>query len=158
MDATKLFSLLNQQVHVRTSRRTHSGELVCVDPVSLLVVLYDRANQQMSMLLHHAITSIEPSSEQPQSDLHNVDFKQICDNFFGHPLTSSAAAVSEQSLVEQQQRRSRVLDLLHENNVPVEEQDELLIAAYSVAIYPPYTEADCKSSNAIILGRIQTII
>jgi len=152
MDEEHLYSLLNKMVLVKSRRREQSGQLVCVDPVTLTIVLYDSLNQCLSMIFHHAIISI--SEIEQSSDSGNVDFKKLCDDFF--EVCSSAK--SQLSPAETLERRSRVLDLLKENNVPVEEQDDLLLAAYSVCISPPYSESDCKSSNALILSRIQDII
>ena len=155
IDREHLYSLLNHKVLVVTSHLDQQeAYLVCVDPVTLTIVLYDLIHQSLSMVLHHAIKSIEVKQDQ-ENDLDNIDFKQICANFFGISPVATSNAYSQAEL---QERRERALKLLKANNVPVEENDNLLIAAYSVCINAPYPESDCQSTNALILSRIQNIL
>jgi len=158
MDAEHLYSLLNQKVTVVTSKKQDQnvGYLVCVDPVTLTIVLYDDINQCLSMIFHHAIRTINKDEEH--NEVHCLDFQKLCHDFFQLSRADEPVSVSVEEKASLEERRSRVLNLLKENNVPVEEQDDLLIAAYGVCINPPYTEYDCKSNNALILSRIQNIL
>ncbi len=150
MNREHLYSLLNYKVSVTSHSKLQEGYLVSVDPVTLTIVLYDDIKESLTMILHHAIKSIEKCDQQIKS----FEFKKFCSNFFGKVGEAAKTFTAE----ELQERRQRVLDLLHSNNVPVEDQDDLLIAAYSVSITPPYTELDCQSTNAVVLKRIQNII
>ena len=150
-----LYSLLNHKIVLTSAAGQQEGYLVCVDPVTLAIVLYDDVHQRLSMVMHHALKSIN-KSDQLENNPNNIDFKQLCGDFFGLSTTGTNAKLHTPS--EQRERRERVLSLLRTNNVPVEEKDDLLIAAYSVCINAPYTESDCQSTNALILSRIQNIL
>lgn len=56
------------------------------------------------------------------------------------------------------QRRDAVRRWLQENRIPVEEEGEELKVAGVLTIAAPYSTHDCRSSNQIILDRIQRLI
>lgn len=143
-----LKSMINHHVVIRTKKSHQKGYLVCCDPVSNTALIYNDTQQTLTMIFINSIVSIT----QIDNSLFSCDnFKQFCDDFFNksnqHPTDS-----------DNNVRRQFVLDLFSANNVPVEEVDDVLIAAYSVCINPPYTEHDCQSSNPIVLDRIKTIL
>lgn len=59
---------------------------------------------------------------------------------------------------ELRQRRDAVRRWLQENRIPVEEEGEELKVAGVLTIAAPYSAHDCRSSNQIILDRIQRLI
>lgn len=59
---------------------------------------------------------------------------------------------------ELRQRRDAVRRWLQENRIPVEEEGEELKVAGVLTIAAPYSAQDCRSSNQIILDRIQKLI
>lgn len=145
-----LYSLLNYRITVTNHYGLQEGYLVSVDPVTLTIVLYDDIKETLSMILHHSVKSIQKC----ETPMKCIDFKELCSNFFGKTKQAAKTFTTE----ELEERRQRVLGLLQSNNVPVEDQDDLLIAAYSVSITPPYTDLDCQSTNAVVLNRIQNMI
>lgn len=150
MNREYLYSFLNYKITVTSHCGLQEGYLVSVDPATLTIVLYDDIKESLSMILHHGVKSIQ-KCDQPKKC---IEFKELCSNFFGKNEKAAKTFTTE----ELEERRERVLDLLRSNNVPVEDQDDLLIAAYSVSITPPYTDLDCQSTNAVVLNRIQNMI
>lgn len=146
-----LKSLINHKVSLKTSKsQQHRGYLICYDPITQAVVLYDDLQLTTLLIFHHAIKSITKIDNNPLFSCDN--FKEFCDDFFSKTSRELTSAV------DCQERRKAVLEKLSTSNVPVEEIDDVLVAAYSVCIYPPYTQSTCQSANLIVLDRIKGIL
>lgn len=127
------------------------GYLACVDPESDAMLVFDQSDNRLCLLFKHSVKSIEELPTNESHDVAPVDLKHLCDEFFG-PEEARGAELGEEDC---EARRKRVMQVLASHNVPVEEVDHTLIAAYCVSITPPYTINQCKSFNPIVLGRIQ---
>lgn len=159
MDRQQLYKLLNEKVLVQTVAKNQpatEGYLVCVDPQTLTLVLYDDTRQTFTMILSHAVKTISKcESPESQSLPGSFNFTEVCSTFFGISTTSPG---EQYTAGELSQRRQTVLNWMATNAVPVEELDDALIAAYSVIINAPYTTADCQSTNALLLSKVQKIL
>lgn len=141
------------KVTLKTPPGARQGILLAVDPNTKAIMLEE--TESVSCFPAHSIESIaKASAEASQREMPNL--KEYCDRLFNiHPPPMLDSVDNQLKML---QRREGLLAYLNENNIPVEEIDDLLLAAYSVSISPPYGESDCKSSNAIVLNRIKTIV
>ncbi|KAI2801412.1 hypothetical protein RDWZM_008422 [Blomia tropicalis] len=158
MDKGQLYELLNYKIIAKTkNNQEHIGYLVCVDPISLTIILYNNERQPntMMMITNHSIKSIQKLDSESICPIDN--FQHLCDTFFEIQQQKIVSKI-EFTDDELKQRRINMLQLMKANNVPVEEQDDALIVAYSVCINPPYMESDCLSNNPVVLERIRDII
>ncbi|KAH7645816.1 Gem (Nuclear organelle) associated protein 6 [Dermatophagoides farinae] len=148
-----LFKLINNKVEIEIGRHRYKGFLINVDPVTLTILIYNNENNQIQMIFHHSIKSIKQIADC--DEIFDNDFRKFCDEFFQIENTNSHGIESNENMED---RRQKLLEIFAKNNVPVEEIDQSLIAAYYVCIDPPYTINDCKSSNMIVLSKIKSII
>lgn len=124
------------------------GTLLCNDAQA--IVLEDSEARSLRCIPKHSIKHIETIS--PPNQKEAFDSVKVCRSYLDSDSDEQSAGVNMES------RRARLLAFLKCNNIPVEEVDDLLVAAYSVAINAPYTESNCKSTNAIVLERIQMFV
>lgn len=100
----------------------------------------------MYVVMGHAVEQVQIMAAPDQE---TVDRLQTC---FLPPTTQRL------SPEELRRRRSNTRMWLLRNQVPVEEEGEILRVAGVLTIAAPYRAEDCCSSNQIILARIQKLI
>ena len=148
-----LTALLYQHVRVTTvDGRTHVGCVYTIDPVSRCIVLVrcpaPPAGSRLQLIMGHAVRDvcIEHAC--------TLEERVLLDRFFQPPDASSAVDVSL--------RRDRVFGWLESHRIPVElsrrGDGELSVAGGVLCIVAPYRSVDCRSTNAVVLGRIHKLL
>lgn len=127
------------------------GWVYTIDPVSECIVLmnfYD-GGSEMKMINGSSVTSISIV------DANTETYKAKLDAMFRPDEISS---LSEEEI----EKRKRLLKLwLIKNRLPVQligNNEEILSVSDALFIEPPYGVDNCRSTNEIILGRIQGLI
>lgn len=150
-----LFELINKKIEIETNKHRYQGFMINIDPVTLTILIYNNDDiDQILMIFYHSIKSIKPIANC--DEVFNQNFQKFCDKFF--QISNVNPNEIDDTDENMKNSRQKLLDIFAKNNVPVEEIDQTLIAAYYVCIDPPYTLNDCKSSNMIVLDRIKSII
>eukprot|EP00058_Branchiostoma_floridae_P024604 XP_002610094.1 hypothetical protein BRAFLDRAFT_60087 [Branchiostoma floridae] len=132
--------------------RKHRGWVYTVDPVSESVVLVqfeEDRKKTVEMVMGHAMKGIIVVNED--IDCH----KEELDHIF---ITADDTRFSKQDL---ETRRDELKQWLEKNRLPVKvsgKEGELLSISDALVIEPPYSAESCRSTNEIILGRIQALI
>nr|XP_024658531.1 gem-associated protein 6-like [Maylandia zebra] len=140
---------LNKEVTVRAGKgEEHRGWLLSVDPVSASVVLVSFGEAvAVRVVMGHAVEAVEvlraAADDETAKSLRSVF------------LPPPSPCLDPKEL---RQRRDAVRRWLQENRIPVEEEGEELKVAGVLTIAAPYSAHDCRSSNQIILDRIQRLI
>ncbi|EDO31592.1 predicted protein [Nematostella vectensis] len=129
-----------------SDNRTIEGWVFCVDPVSKSVILSQNTEGAWSnsVVLGHAIKhmEIQQELEYQKPDFEKLyPYRQLEAN--GHDL---------------EKRKSNVVRWLEKNRLSVTVEDELVCVLGVLCIEPPYNQESCRSSNVIILQRIQKLI
>lgn len=148
----RFYELMRSKVKIITAKGNYSGYLLCVDPITLTLIIFDDELNNIHLIFEHSIKSITKLDINKINEFQDINFQQFCDKFFSIKTTNN---ISEENL---KKRRQDVWNLLIKNNVPVTESNGSLIAAYNVIINPPFTANDCSSSNTIVLGKIKSIL
>ena len=134
---------------------SHTGWVYTVDPVSQSVALVrfnDTDNDDtvtLKVVMGHGIQSIVILDE------NSMKHKAELDALF---KPREVLTASPEELKNQQ---DRLKSWLLKNRIPVEvsgDNSELLFISDALTIEPPYTKDSCRSTNQIILGRVQGLI
>ncbi|KAM3865341.1 gem-associated protein 6 [Diretmus argenteus] len=139
---------VNKEVTVRAGQ-DHRGWMVTVDPVSASVVLvsFDEVGgASVRVVMGHAVEEVQvlrEADEETAERLRVVFLPRETRRF---------------SPEEQRRRKESVRRWLERNRVPVEDDGETLRVADVLTVAAPYGAEDCRSSNEIILARIQTLL
>lgn len=133
---------------------THKGWVYTIDPVSQSVVLVQFATPQggdtatpsrLEVIMGHAVVNITTVNDQ--TDIH----KKELDRLFRPKLMDELS-------VEELEQRKKVRSWLAMNRMPVTVSGVVLNISDVVFVEPPYEAENCRSTNEIILGRIQGLI
>ncbi|XP_074648447.1 gem-associated protein 6-like [Tubulanus polymorphus] len=142
-------------VSVKTTGLTeHVGWVYTIDPVSETVCLvrFDDTGREipsMDIVMGHAVNSIEIINAYAEQYRAKLD--QLFKSKFDIPLTRA----------EISQRRDKVTDWLIKNRLPVKQDSsdtDVINVADVLFIEAPYTSEHCRSTNEIILGKIQGLL
>ncbi|XP_078675820.1 gem-associated protein 6-like [Branchiostoma floridae x Branchiostoma belcheri] len=146
-------SYVYKEVEVTTvDGREHRGWVHTVDPVSESVVLVQFEEDRQTtveIVMGHAVKGITVVNEDMDSHREELDHMFITaddTNFSKHDLRT---------------RRDDLKQWLERNRLPVKvsgKEGELLSISDALVIEPPYSAESCRSTNEIILGRIQALI
>ncbi|XP_071754892.1 gem-associated protein 6 [Centroberyx gerrardi] len=141
---------VNKKVKVKArEEQLHRGWLLTVDPVSASVVLVsfgEAGGASVRVVMGHAVQEVEVLQEAD---------RQTAERLRGVLLPRRAARLDPE---EARRRRESVRRWLERNRVPVEQEGEALRVAGALTVQPPYGAEDCRSSNEIILARIQKLL
>lgn len=151
-DPAEWMQYIHKEVCVCTTRGTsHSGWVYTIDPVSqtiALIRLQDDA-KELEFVMGHAVKSIfvlDSDTEKKRSFLEKL-FQS------GEMLSISPE--------ELKKRKDMVKSWLLKNRIPVSvtgEHKDILCISDALFIEPPYNASNCRSTNEIILGRVQGLI
>ncbi|XP_041838290.1 gem-associated protein 6 isoform X1 [Melanotaenia boesemani] len=140
---------VGKQVKVKAGKDEElRGWLLTVDPVSssLVLVTFKEEGATVRVVMGHAVEEVTILQEADQKTAAQL-------RIFFPPPTSPH--LDQEEL---RRRRGAVRWWLEKNRVPVvEEGDELRVAGVLI-LTAPYGPEDCRSSNQIILDRIQRLI
>ncbi|XP_051471364.1 gem-associated protein 6 [Apus apus] len=144
---------VNKMVKVAAvEKQEYEGWVLTVDPVSASIVLatyLENGKVSISVVLGHAVQEVEILKEGDD------EMKQRLSRIFA---PEESTAYSPEELEE---RKNSLRTWLETNHIPVTEQGEsgrTLCVAGVLTIDPPYSPAECSSSNEIILSRVQGLI
>lgn len=101
---------------------------------------------ELCVVMGHALQNIVVLDEDPSK--HQAEF----DAFF------KPRVVVRDSPAQIKRRRESVKNWLVKNRLPVSETGDVLSVMDALTIEPPYTAESCRSTNQIVLGRIQGLI
>ncbi|XP_033747412.1 gem-associated protein 6-like [Pecten maximus] len=151
-DPEQWMQYINKEVLVVTEDESEwTGWVYTVDPVSENIVLFvfEEDRTKMEVVMGHAIRTITILNSETQT--HKDKFDQLF-------KTAEQRSFSEEEI----EKRRHVLKLwLVKNLLPVSatgDNGEILSISDAVFIEPPYGPDNCRSTNEIILGRIQGLI
>ncbi|XP_071130428.1 gem-associated protein 6-like [Mytilus edulis] len=130
----------------------YTGWVYTIDPVSECIVLmtFNDDNTKMDIINGSSVSSISIIDED--TELH---VKAKLDAMFRPKETSLLTEEELESL------KKRLKLWLIKNRLPVQltgNNDEILSISDALFIEPPYGADNCRSTNEIILGRIQGLI
>ncbi|XP_060074846.1 gem-associated protein 6-like [Ylistrum balloti] len=151
-DPEQWMQYINKEVSVVTEDGSEwSGWVYTIDPVSESIVLFmfEEDRTKLEIVMGHAIRTIDILNSETQTHKDKLD--QLFRTFEQESFTE-----------EEIERRRHVLKLwLVKNLLPVTatgNNGEVLSISDAVFIEPPYGPDNCRSTNEIILGRIQGLI
>lgn len=151
-DPSEFMQHVYKQVWVKTvDDKDHVGWVYTVDPVSstLCLVTFTADRPVMEVIMGHAIRSLKVVNEDTEMQKQNLD-ELFRDDKVDH--------LGPEELKE---RKETVRLWLLKHRLPVEvskeNHDELSISN-ALSIEPPYNPASCRSTNEIILGKIQGLL
>ncbi|OWF51809.1 gem-associated protein 6-like isoform X1 [Mizuhopecten yessoensis] len=151
-DPEQWLQYMNKEVLVVTEDGSEwSGWVYTVDPVSESMVLFqfEEERTRMEIVMGHAIRNVTILNSETQT--HKDKFDKLF-------RTREQESFSEEEI----ERRRNVLKLwLVKNLLPVSttgNNGEILSISDALYIEPPYGPENCRSTNEIILGRIQGLI
>lgn len=129
----------------------HTGWVYTIDPVSDAVVLvkFNDHDLGLKVVMGHSVQSIVVVGDN--TELHKAELDQLF----------KPKQVFSISPEEVKQRQERLLSWLHKNRIPIKvtkEDPEVLNLSDALYIDPPYGAENCRSTNQIILGKIQGLI
>ena len=155
-DPSEFMNHLHKEVCVTADDgTTHKGWVYTIDPVSQSVVLVQFATPEgsdsatasrLEVIMGHAVVNI--TTVNGQTDTHKKELDQL----FRPKL------IDELSAEELDQRKEKVRSWLAMNRMPVTVDGEVLNISDAAFVEPPYEAENCRSTNEIILGRIQGLI
>merc|ERR1712025_243048 len=152
-DPNEWKNLVCQVVEVTTEDgETHIGTVYTVDPVSETVVLVKENNDgglQLNVLMGHAVQSTEVLGECEAS------LREKIEKLF---RSADVVNLTKDELVK---RRTQLYNWLIKNRIPIEvsaDNEEVLSISDALYIEPPYSVESCRSTNEIVLGRVQGLI
>ena len=127
------------------------GWVYTVDPVSesFVLVTFLDDKTQMEMIMGPSVQRVSVLDENQET------YKRKLDGLFRAP---EVASLTEEEL---EQRKNRLKMWLSKNRLPVQvsgNNGEILSISDALFIEPPYGADNCRSTNEIILGRIQGLI
>ena len=131
---------------------SYTGRCYTIDPVSQSVVLakFDGESvSSMQIIMGHCVRNIVVLDDDDKRYKHQLDA------LFKNP------AALELSPQEVEQKRTRLKAWLLKNRIPVEvsgDNKDILSISGALFIEPPYEADNCRSTNEIILGRVQGLI
>lgn len=122
------------------------GLVVTVDPVSASLVLLDGA--EVRLVLGHAVKEVQVlDSELDPDQSHHLEML----------FRENYSAVDRN--LDLNQTRTRLLDWIRLNRVPVEMKGAgLSVAGGVVTVNPPFRVQDCVGLNQVVLDRVQRLI
>ncbi|KAJ0032903.1 hypothetical protein NQD34_000010 [Periophthalmus magnuspinnatus] len=139
--------------HKRVAVHAHNGHelrgfVVTVDPVSASLVLVDFGSGEVQVVLGHAVKDVQILDQDLDPDL-----KTRLETLFRDP------GPSEDSSLDLDRTRTRLLEWIRLNRVPVETRGAgLAVAGGVVTVNPPFRVQDCVGLNQVVLDRIQRLI
>jgi len=146
-------NLVYQIVEVTTEDgQSHIGAVYTVDPVSETVVLVTENNEgdlQLNVVMGHAVQSTEVRGEC------EAGLREKMEKLF------KPAALLQLSKDELGKRKTQLRSWLLKNRIPIEvcaDNEEVLSISDVLFIEPPYSVTNCRSTNEIVLGRVQGLI
>ncbi|KAK7930315.1 hypothetical protein WMY93_006710 [Mugilogobius chulae] len=144
-------ALTHKHVSVRADNGHElRGHVVTVDPVSASLVLLDSGGSKVHVVLGHSVKQVQIQDQDQDQD---PEQKTRLETLF----TDSDPA-QNQSL-DLDRARTRLLDWIHLNRVPVEVQGAgLVVAGGVVTVNPPFRAKDCVGLNQVVLDRVQRLI
>lgn len=143
---------LNKEVLVVSEDGTEwTGWVYTIDPVSETIVLltFQDDRLQMSMVMGHSVRSITVTNEDTKT--HEKDIESLF----------RPKEVQNLSDDELEARKNKLKSWLLKNRLPVSvtgNNGDVLSVSDALFIEPPYGSDHCRSTNEIILGRIQGLI
>ncbi|XP_053099255.1 gem-associated protein 6 isoform X2 [Hemicordylus capensis] len=144
---------MNKEVKVLAAEKhTYTGWVLTVDPVSANILLanpHGNGKVSISAILGHAVQDIEIVTEADD------EMKEKLAQLF---VPGESQTYSQEEL---ERKKNSLKNWLEKNHIPVKEQGEsqtILCVADVLTIDPPYGPDDCRSSNEIILSRVQRLI
>ena len=155
-DPSEFMNHLHKEVCVTADDgTTHKGWVYTIDPVSQSVVLVQFATPEgsdtatpsrLEVIMGHAVVNITMVNSQTDT------YKKELDRLFRPKL------MEELSAEELEKRKEKVRSWLAMNRMPVTVAGEVLNISDAAFVEPPYEAENCRSTNEIILGRIQGLI
>lgn len=151
-DPDEWMQYVYKQVNVLLEDGTeYSGWVYTIDPVSECVVLmkFNEDKTEMDILNGSSVNSISII------DGNTEMYKAKLDAMF---RPKESFSLSEEEL---EKRKKRLKLWLIKNRLPVQligNNEEILSISDALFIEPPYGADNCRSTNEIILGRIQGLI
>ena len=152
-DPIEWLQYVHKEVFVSTFRGTsHRGWVYTIDPVSQTIALVQfpgRNEIELEMVMGHAVTSIMVMDDNTEKH------KKTLEKLF---QAAEAKSISPEEL---KNRRAMVKSWLLKNRIPVSltgENNDVLCISDALFIEPPYGAQNCRSTNEIILGRVQGLI
>ncbi|KAI3352717.1 hypothetical protein L3Q82_020171 [Scortum barcoo] len=143
-------SYVNKQVKVKAGKDAeHRGWLMTVDPVSsslVLVTFREGGGASVQVVMGHAVEEVQVLQEADEETTERLQASF---------LSPQTCRLDQEELGR---RRAAARSWLEKNRVPVEEQGEEIRVAGVLTVAAPYRPEDCRSSNQIILDRIQKLI
>ncbi|XP_053713766.1 gem-associated protein 6 [Synchiropus splendidus] len=141
---------VNRHVTVRTVKDDGlRGWLVTVDPVtsSLVLVNFEEGcGPHVQVVMGHAVQQVEVLQEA------DPEMSARLQSLFRPP------EVTGLDPEERRRRCEQVRSWLEANRIPVEEEGEELRVAGVLTLVAPYRPEDCRSTNQIILDRVQRLL
>lgn len=151
-DSDQWMQYLNKEVLVVTEDGTEwSGWVYTVDPVSenMVLFIFQEDCTKMEVVMGHAIRNVTILNSETKT--HEAKFQRLF-------RTKEVESLSEE---EMEKRRNTLKSWLVKNLLPVSttgDNGEILSISDALFIEPPYGPENCRSTNEIILGRIQGLI
>ncbi|CAH1794196.1 unnamed protein product [Owenia fusiformis] len=151
-DPAEWMQYVHKEVCVTSSDGAcHYGWVYTIDPVSETIVLaqFTDSSTDIAMVLGHSVKSIRVTNSNTET--HKEKLKTLF-------LFKNTAEYSKEDL---QKRKFKIKSWLEKNRLPVcvsGDNNDVLSISDALFIEPPYSVDDCRSTNEIILGRIQGLI
>ena len=154
-DPEEWMKYVHKEVCVSTTQGAeHTGWVYTIDPVSETVVLvqFDNTGEnqtKLEMIIGHAVQSIRVLNDDVEA--HREELEKLFQ-------TEGMLSLTPEEL---QKKRQLVKSWLLKNRMPVEvsgSNGEVLSISDALFIEPPYGPQNCRSTNEIILGRIQGLL
>ncbi|XP_061175066.1 gem-associated protein 6-like [Saccostrea echinata] len=151
-DPEELMQYLNKQVSVlKEDGKEVTGWVYTIDPVSETFVLLSFMDDktQLDLIMGPSVRQVSVLDENSET------YKKRIEALFRPPEVQS---LSEEEL---EKKKNTLKSWLLKNRLPVQvtgNNGELLSISDALFIEPPYEAENCRSTNEIILGRIQGLI
>ena len=134
----------------------YSGRCYTIDPVSQSVVLVRFTEngrvEKIRIIMGHSIQKVTVLDEDTEK------YKVTLDGLFRNNGISADMALTPAELDE---KKEHLRLWLSKNRIPVqvcEDNAKVLSISDALFIEPPYNSENCRSTNEIILGRVQGLI
>ena len=153
-DPADWMQYVHKEVLVTTEEGTqHQGWIYTIDPVSESVALIrfhkDKSELDVEVVMGHIIRSLTVLNDNV--DLHLSQLDQLL----------KPKNLQNLSPDELEGKKEKLKAWLLKNRLPVSvtgDNGELLSVSDALFVEPPYESENCRSTNEIILGRIQGLI
>ncbi|XP_013393419.1 gem-associated protein 6-like [Lingula anatina] len=149
-DPAEFVNFVNKEVCVTLEDESqHIGWVYTIDPVTENIILVNFINgeEKLELLMGHAVKDIvilNSNKETHKAELDRMFKLQV---------------VTQLTPEEMKQRQEKLRCWLMKHRIPVQTTDnECLSVSDALVIEPPYTAESCRSTNEIVLGRVQGLI